>query len=359
MKKIVLFFTCLLIVSNVCAWEYTTDRFVISDLTVYPGGEEAEFTVSLEGSRIYTAYNLDIHLPEGMEINYYEGEPDVYRTGSLYPQKRGEYQHTLDFSYGVVGPRWLRLACSSNTNANLLGMSGELFTVVVKVSPYMKPGEAKITIDGQNLTMSENAAKFVPYDYEKTIAVANTSKVKVNVNAENKWSTCVLPFDAAVPSGVTAYSCTSTNGDNLVLSANETMSAYTPYILYAPTGYSGELSGEVEPSKYVEIATAGLLSGAIIPQIVTDGYVLQNQGDGAMFYAVNGQRFSIPEGRCWLTADVSLGKAFYGFMEETAGITVTSNIANDYIYYNLQGLKVKDPATLRVYICNGKKIVVR
>lgn len=357
MKKIVLFFTCLLIVSNVCAWEYTTDKFVISDLTVYPGGEEAEFTVSLEGSRIYTAYNLDIHLPEGMEINYYEGEPDVYRTGSLYPNRRGEYQHTLDFTYGVVGPRWLRLACSSNTNADLLGKSGELFTVVVKVSPYMKPGEAKITIDGQNLTMRENAAKFVPYDYEKTITVANTSKVKVNVNAENMWSTCVLPFDAAVPSGVTAYSCTSTNGDNLVLSANETMSAYTPYILYAPSGYSGELSGEVDPSKYVKVATAGLLSGAIIPQIVTDGYVLQNQGEGAMFYAVNGQRFSIPEGRCWLSADVSLGKAFYSFTQETTGVHSMYQTPDNNVFYNLQGITISEPVAKGFYIKNGKKFI--
>lgn len=362
MKKILLFLTCLILTGKVCAWENTTDRFVISDLTVAPGGEEAYFTVSLEGTQLYTAFNMDIQFPEGMEINYYEGEPDVsmnLESGTIFPKspgRNGTFYHSLDFSYGVVAPRNLRVACSSNTNDAFLATSGLLFTVYVKASPYMKPGSAKITVTGQNLTLP-NATKVVPYDFDKDVNITTTSKLQVNVNAANKWGTCVLPFAASVPSGVTAYSCATTNGDNLVLTPSAELAAYTPYIIYAPMGYSATLSGEVDASQYVEVATNGLLSGAIMPQSVTEGYVLQNKGVGAMFYDIDGQTFTIPSGKCWLSSSEILSKVCYGFGEEITGITAQKTTAVNTACYNLNGQTVTELLRGGVYIINGKKIV--
>lgn len=373
MKKILTLLCLAFVTGTACAWEWTTDKFVISDLTVAPGGDEVYFTVSLDGTRYYTAYNLDIHLPEGLEVAYTKAnKPHVTMTASkarpsvVYPSVSEydedldmdiyTYPHTLDFTYSVVAERDLRLACSSNTNDAFVGMSGELFKVYVKASPFMKPGAAEITIDGQNLTLP-NGDKFVPYEYEKDITISTTSKIPVKVSATNKWSTCVLPFSAAVPAGVTAYTCSSANGDNLVLAPANELAAFTPYILYSETGYSATLSGEVNPSQYVEVATSGLLSGAIMPQSVTSGYVLQNKGEGPMFYDIDGQSFTIPSGKCWLAESTSLSRARYGFFDESTGISAATISKTNNVFYNLQGQKIAEPIHDGIYIVNGKKIV--
>lgn len=373
MKKILLSL-CLCLCAGIASAvdpQSTTDKIVISDLTVSPDGTEAYFTVSLQGSRIYTAYNMDIHLPEGLEVSYKSNKPNVTmgtsrtKPSSFYPSTSQydedlemdlyDYSHKLAFSYGVLGERWLRLACSCDVNSEFIANSGDLFKVYVKASPFMKPGEAHITVDGIALVVKENAVKYVPEETDKTITVGTTSKVAINVNAENQWGTCVLPFDAAIPEGVKAYECEATNGDNLVLTAASSLEAYTPYILYAPTGYSATLSGEVDASKYVCVATKGLLSGAITAQSISTGYVLQNQGDGAMFYDVNGDTFSVPEGKCWLSESASLTNVRYGFADETTGVkNVFADESN--VIYNLQGVKLSAPKHKGIYINSSLKI---
>lgn len=368
-KTLLLFVLCLIAgIAGAAEPQQTDDRIVISDLTVSPDGTEAYFTVSLQGSLIYTAYNMDIHLPEGLEVSYKSGNPNVRMSASanreptFYPSVYDDYDeiytysHKLDFSYGVISERWLRLACSCNRNSEFLNTSGELFRVYVKASPYMKPGEAHITVDGIALIVKENAAKYVPSNVDKPITVGTTSKVTINVNAENQWSTCVLPFDAAVPAGVTAYECASASDENLFLTSAQTIEAYTPYILYAPSGYSNTLSGEVDPNKYVAVAAKGLLSGAIVGQSINSGYVLQNQGEGAMFYDVQGDTFVVPEGRCWLSESASLSAKRYGFVDEATAIKSAEGDKHNSNAYNLQGIRVND-AYNGVFIINNKKIL--
>lgn len=377
MKKILLSL-CLCLCAGIASAvepQSTTDKIVISDLTVSPDGTEAYFTVSLQGSRFYTSYNMDIHLPEGLEVAYKSGKPNVTmgtsktRPSSFYPSTSQydedlemdlyDYSHKLAFSYGVLGERWLRLACSCDVNSEFIANSGDLFKVYVKASPFMKPGEAHITVDGIALIVKENAVKYVPEETNKTITVGTTSKVAINVNAENQWGTCILPFDAAIPEGVKAYECESTNGDNLVLTAASSLEAYTPYILYAPTGYSATFSGEVDASKYVPVATKGLLSGAIVGQSISTGFVLQNQGDGAMFYDVNGDTFSVPEGKCWLGETALLGKERYGFEQEASIIECVSKSASHDAIYNIHGIAVEKMNSGNIYIINNKKVLVK
>ena len=58
--------------------ETTTDRVVLSELTVEPGGEYGFFTVNLEGSKAYTGYEVHLILPEGLEVFYSDDAPVVY-----------------------------------------------------------------------------------------------------------------------------------------------------------------------------------------------------------------------------------------------------------------------------------------
>ena len=44
------------------------DAIVLSDLTYQSSSKLYYFDVSLQGSRIYCAYNMDIYVPEGIDV---------------------------------------------------------------------------------------------------------------------------------------------------------------------------------------------------------------------------------------------------------------------------------------------------
>lgn len=328
------------------------------------GSTYAIVTVSLVGSRIYTAYNMDVHLPEGVTVYYNNNSPVVSGRNNIWAYDEdfftGEktYLHSFGYTYGVVGERQLRVECASNTNQNFTATSGVLFMFAIVASPYCKPGSLDITIDGINFTALEggSAVKYVPADETHAITVGNSSTVSVNVNAANKYSTLVLPFAAALPDGLQAYSCGSVEADNLVLEAASSLAAYKPYILYAEGGYSGTLTGTVDASGYAEVVSDGLMRGAIVKQQVTEGFVLQNQGDGVKFYNIDGQNFSIPVGRCWLAVSGSLSRSFGWGDTPTAVSSAVAERAAD-IYYNIDGTRAYNPQPGLIYIYNGKKVL--
>ena len=166
----------------------------------------------------------------------------------------------------------------------------------------------------------------------------------------------------SLPAGVKAYSAKGLDdtGKQVVLSEVKQLVAYTPYILYSTSGYTGSLSGTVDASQYGEVVSDGLLRGAIAPQKRKDGYVLQDLGEGAKFYAMDGVEFLIPEGKCWLEMPAAQASApQYGIqIGATTGITAptTATIAHGKIY-TLDGKEVKTMQPGGIYVVNGKKVL--
>ena len=77
-KTKLLLLVALLLGVGVAKAEVTTDKVVISDLTLEPGGNQAYFTISLEGSDVlYSAYDISLVIPEGLEVVYKDGFPYV------------------------------------------------------------------------------------------------------------------------------------------------------------------------------------------------------------------------------------------------------------------------------------------
>lgn len=347
----------------------TEDCFTISEATLTPNGEAVAVTVSLNGSRKYTAYNLDITLPAGVDVALNsKGNPRVsmIKDPNFYPNDEDEddptFSHSVSYTYGVVGSNILRVSCSSTMNESFLKTSGDLFKVYLIASPFAKPDKNTIKISGGNLTAIEDGKvhKYVPADNKyEVLTIGNSSTLPLSINAANKFSTCILPFDYT-PSGFTAYTADAVEDGFITLTEANTMSAYTPYIIYSETGYSGTPSGTVDASKYVATATAGILTGAIEPQDITDGYVLQNKdnGNGAMFYKVNGQKFRIPAGKCWIGGSSASVKDFLGFnVGEASGIHAVSGQADHPTIYDLSGNQVSTCEPGRIYIINGKKVL--
>ena len=350
----------------VWAGEQTAEYLTIhTTSTVKPGSSDVyTFIVKMNSvSRQYTAVNVDLHLPDGLEVQTNSNGRLLVSIDtsneSMVTDDMGENYHALGATFGVVGKGVLRVAITSNQNDLMKQADGNLFSFKVKATPFLKPGTATITMDNIAFIIREDGKAYEPSNQPNaTFTVGTQSSLTLNVSAENKWSTCILPFDCNVPNGVGAYTSSEVNGDYIVLNAATSIQAYQPYILYAETGYSGEVSGVVVADNYVEVASVGLLRGAIVPQQISTGYVLQNQGGDVKFFDVDGQVFTIPAGRCWLETNVNAPKVL-GFNTNMTGVTTSKEVIKmkDEMCYDLQGRRVLHPQAGCIYVIGGRKML--
>ena len=382
MKKALLFFS-LLVLLPACmrAQQLSTDKIVISDLATDQYG--TYFTVGLEGSRLYTALNMDITMPEGISVAYYKGNPDVSmykKSGSIFPYDEDRdgnktWKHSVECTYGVVAPRMLRIACYSGSLANFKYTSGYLFIIYVDVDEEQLTAsfcpKPIVTVSGIALVESDNT-KHVPADFTcrpfaSVISAERT--LPLNISGENQIGTLILPFGVdALPQGVKAYAGSTIDeaASELLLTPVTKLDACTPYIVYAPNGYTGTLTGTVDmTAEYpaTDVYSQGFLTGVLSTTVVNDGYIMQNQGkgDGPMFYNAEGSSFALPAGRCYLTLPTSFAaKAVRMRIEGTTGFDNIEIINHDsQILYDLAGRRVENPTSGGIYISNGKKIVVK
>jgi len=380
MKKALLFFS-LLVLLPACMWaqEVSTDKIVISDLATDNYG--AYFTVGLKGSYLYTALNMDITMPEGISVADYEGEPDVAIYDSentvfpFTPDKRGNktWKHNVACTYGIVAPRMLRIACYSDNNDDFASTSGTLFIIYVKVDEELLAAsfcpKPIVTVSGIALVESDNT-KHVPADFTcrpfaSVIPAERT--LPLNISGENQIGTLILPFGVdALPQGVKAYAGNTIDEEasELLLTPVTKLDACTPYIVYAPNGYTGTLTGTVDmTAEYpaTDVYSQGFLTGVLSTTVVNDGYIMQNQDAGPMFYNAEGSNFALPAGRCYLTLPASYAaKVVRMRIEGTMGFDNIEIINHDsQILYDLAGRRVENPTSGGIYISNGKKIVVK
>lgn len=386
MKSIILAFFSVITI----AAQTTRDGFGMSwlcddnyeELAAIPAdGSKAFITFSLNGGqdnsdRHYTAYNLDIHVPFGISFTTSDDGtgnllPDVGlpEDFSIYAMRLNQLSHGIAGS--IINSRQLRVVCSSNANKELLSAKGDVFTFGLHVtSPYVKPGNNFMTLTGQNLTVRENAQKFVPADTVLPLYVEEGEmNVRVVIDASNQYTTLLLPFDCEVPEGITAYSCSSVADRKALLTQVQSLHAYEPYILYAPMGYSGSLSGWLSASAYEEsvsnegVCRSGLLCGAVCPQSISQGYVLQTGADGGMtFTPTGGDTYLVPEGKCWLAIEEEADSLTLALDDPTSIERIESceKSKDNKVQYNydLMGRRATTPLLKRnIIIFKGQKIL--
>lgn len=345
----------------------TNDYITVNDVTLVPGSADTyQVEISLVGSQIYTAYQMDILFPPGVDVVVDEDGPyvDLWDgDGCIYPYARRKLVHSLSSSYGVISNKLLRISCSDDMNRVLTATSGKLLYFKVKASPYLKPGDVILKVTNLDFITKENAQKYHCKDQTLTLHAKAESTATLSVSGSSHYGTCVLPFAVSpLPDGVKAYSAKGLDatGQLVVLSEVKQLAAYTPYILYSTSGYSGSLSGTVDANKYGEVVSDGLLCGAIAPQKKSAGYVLQDLGEGAKFYAMDGVEFLIPEGKCWLEMPAAQASApQYGIqIGTTTGITAPATAATAHgKIYTLDGKEVKTMQPGGIYVVNGKKVL--
>lgn len=371
MKKILLLFImCALLPKTAGAQGIPTDNtFTVSDLTLVSDNLYT-FDVSLSGSRIYSGYNLSITIPSGMAFARNAKNKlrvAMIKTDGMYPEEDDEYTHTLSSEEPTTNT--INVACISLESEDLEKTSGELFRVHVTIDNAVLSASFSpkpiVKLSGLNLT-TKAAVKYVPADFACrpfTTGIPTSRTLSVNVSAANKIGTLILPFNASRPSGLKAYTCNAIDGDLLKLTPAASIEACTPYIVYAENGYSGNLTGTAEltdGTNVTDIFADGYLTGVLTATTVNTGYILQNQGEGPMFYDAEGVTFSLPAGRCYLTPPASGVKAFAFNFGDAVGIAeqLSDCKLSNCQMFDLSGRKVSSP-TRGIYIQGTRKVVVK
>lgn len=373
MKKLLL----MLFLAMTCASSFAQgkdDYFMVAcSKAINPGSSDVyDIVVSVYAEQMnrYNAYQMDIVLPHGMSIektSYYDEDEEEYVETDIIMDESGiVYKSTHGINYNVLtddaNHMVIRVGCSSTKNATFKTYSGsaDLLKFKVKANSYIKPANTAIVIHGAKLITPDEEG-FVPTREMSGVEVTTNATASLAVNGTLHWSTCILPFDAALPTGVTAYTCVEKTDNKVYLSPAESIEAYTPYILNSESGYSGTLSGTVDASKYPDngfVCKDGLLYGAIVPQQVTEGYVLQNLSEGVKFYQIKeGDTFVIPAGKCWLNLGENEAKSLSFEVVDPTGIEEIASDSTDSSVYTLDGKKVLNPQPNSIYIKSGKKFI--
>ena len=377
--NLILFFAALFAVTVARADVETTDKIVISELQVEPGSSSVyNFTVSLAGSDTrYTAFEIYLALPNGLSVaTTAKGDLSVSMVKpSLYPYGTEEEEnedgkieevktYTHQLSKAMTGQNTLKVVVFSLENEEFTNSSGDLFKVYVQASPYLKPGDVEIGVSAKLVTIDEE--KHIPTAYiSNSVKANNTSTLTLKVSEANKFGTCILPFDYELPGdgSLKAHTCSACTSDAMLLTVVQgKMEAYTPYIIYAPTGYSATISGSVDATKYPGegFVQQGYLVGTVVPKELTEqtSYIIQNQGSGAMFYQVGATPFVLNEGKCYAELPPGAGARSLTMTDDATGIEslMPTNPKTTNIY-NLNGQRVTKMQPNRIYIVDGKKVI--
>jgi hypothetical protein len=192
---------------------------------------------------------------------------------------------------------------------------------------------------------------------ETNSATTATASYKLTVTAA-KSATLVLPFEAAVPTGVKAYTLTYTSGNTATGTSVSTIPANTPVYIEAEDGdYTfTATSATINPGTATSGALTGVYAASTVP---TDSYVLQNQNSSVAFYKVSsGTNININPYRAYLTAQSGGGanSISLNLGDVVTGISELKATSSDAPLYNVSGMRVQN-ASKGLYIQNGKLII--
>jgi|GEM_PF-6464609 hypothetical protein len=207
------------------------------------------------------------------------------------------------------------------------------------------------------------------YDFE------NTRNIDLRIS-DAGFATLMLPYEAALPEGVKAYT-TSQAGETLAngcrvltLVEADALQANTPYIIEGTPG-TYTFSGAVTNTQ--DTYTNGWLTGTFVgTQAQAGTYVLQNNNGITGFYRVAaGKEPQVGANRAWLSVPTEEGgvaevTAFVFGDDSATGIEGVDASDRRVDVYTLEGVRVRTDVRMSealkalprgVYVVNGKKTV--
>ena len=152
----------------------------VLDSVLLADGGVKKIVFTLKGSsRKYSAWNLDLNLPEGVTVTQTDGQYNIVlpTNSTLLPTGSSASTHHLYTNLLTDGN--YRMACFSTTNESFRSEQGSLFVLDAVFPPSMKTGTYAVRLSNINLTevTATDINKFVPENCEITLKVVSAYDV--------------------------------------------------------------------------------------------------------------------------------------------------------------------------------------
>ncbi len=323
--------------------------------------------IAIAGNTVDT-YELDLDalkIAKGITHFHLVG---VKGSGSCYVESISALDgtETADYNISGVGYRLASVAAAlADANATCYDATGVTGTGV-DLTGAANPNALFIANSGalsntNNVIVSDVCASLVLTDGYPFKAPADFTATAASYSRDLGTAgagTLCLPFAAAIPDGVKAYTLNYTAG-NAAAKATEvtsTIPANKPVLLNGTgsvdfTGTSVSIDAD---AANVDGALTGVFKTTIVPQ---GSYVLQNGADDLGFYKVESDDIEASPFRAYMTADGG-ARGFIGLDEMVTGINevkVNKAAAKTGKIYNLNGQIVSKP-TKGLFIVDGKVV---
>lgn len=339
-------------------------KFWMSNPTLTADGQTVTYLHIYQtdaNNKQYWNFQVEITMPEGIHIAKKKVGRDYVNDATLNEDRFEGLPHVL----GVNMPdaTTFKSLCGNSAskqpyyNDNAEGEPvEELFRVGLVADPEMKNGEYTITM--YKAILVDTDVK----DFRITEPVTATMTITGGQGSENDimytltdagCGTLILPFEAALPEGVEAFTCTGLDGNTVLTERQENIPANTPVLLTGtPGSYTFSGTGTATETAY----TTGLLTGVLQATTIDDGYVLQQQNGVPGFYVVDGNNpKTIPANRCYLSVPSGVQVMRVDFGKAT-GLRPVSQLSPQGRAYDLSG-RPADKDAKGIIIVNNQKLI--
>ena len=343
--------------------DYMVD-FVNDAITVDEAGFKEYWKSKGEASATLTSTNPTSNITSTSKFESYAATFKTSECMDLYISNRSNGQ-------------WGRLGCSSVTIYYKDGSSASVPVtsltaggVTTEVSGSYTPAmiqNAYLNTDtdqhptaatlGDVTLTTDNISAFTALKDASIDVTASSASYEMTVNSY-KASTLMLPFDAALPDGVSAWTLNYTSGDKVTATTASSITANTPVLVNANEGtYTFTATdATINPVSQATGALTGVYTSTSVP---ASSYILwANASNPIGFYKSNSS--TVAPYRAYLTAEGAGARMsiVFGGNEETGVNAVHGEGLMVNGYYNLAGQRVSNPSK-GLYIVNGKKVAIK
>ena len=310
----------------------------VSDIQAACGGQAKLIGVKAEYGQTVTISNIVVIDPTST-YNYV-----LSGSGTLTNSAKTALADANATIYNATGITKAVALTTANPNALIVTKDG------------MVTNAQNVIVDGTcaNLVLTDGYPFKAPDDFTATAASYTTT-----INAAGAGTLC-LPFNAAIPQGVKAWTLTYTGGENATATKiTGTIPANTPVLLNGSG--SATFTGAEATIDADATNESGALTGVFeAGEVPTGSYVLQfdetNTNIG-FFKVDSSDPITINPFRAYLTAGANSSRISIVYEDELAGIEgIAEQRTEDVSVYDLQGRRVAQP-TKGLYIVGGKKVI--
>lgn len=363
MKLSSMIICCLALLSGRAQAQRETVKVWADDVTLTADGQTITYLKVYEHSdeHDYTSFSMSLKVPKGVGIGKVKSGRNWVNAISLSQRATDTHTIACDMPDDSLSINIMSFSMQNDDfypddeDGNPMD---ELFTIGLVGAPSLCNGTYAVEIAeatfarvvGDDVTGGYSE----PVYFQLTVTGGREASEVVYTLTEAGYGTLILPFDAPLPEGLTAYTCTGLDGSTVVAEEQTEIRANVPLLMQGTPGtYVFRGAGTPLADSYTE----GLLTGVYAPATLTSGYVLQNQNGVVGFYPVSADApVTVPVNRCYLQYGMEYECLPVRFM--STGVGRVQQADGTAPWYDLQGRRVTKPRR-GVYIRQNKKVILK